>query len=185
MDPNPRHFLLHLPDSAKLIAMKPPRGFEKYKSFADIDRLPSLYLADAVAPQPAYFHPLCGEMYTFGWCSEREMAFNTLLSLLGYDCKIKQQGIHVWTEMLLKPTASDTSRTLRVLSFDNTFNKVGFRKLREAYQAWKGDVGNGAQVKWYNSVAHSTMQLNAVKSIEVKDPARQRIEQEILLWLGI
>ncbi|HUI92493.1 MAG TPA: hypothetical protein VLX68_09630 [Chitinivibrionales bacterium] len=176
-DPNPRHFLLHLPDSAKLVAMKPPKGFEKYKSLADIDRLPCIYLGDAVSSAPSYYHPLCGEMFTFGWCSEREMAFNALLQILGFDCKIKQEGIHVWSEVLLKTARHDEPGTLLVISLDNTFNAVGCGKMRIKHQTWKDDVGKGGQVKWYNAVAHSAKQEGLVKNIEVSEPARLRIER--------
>lgn len=58
--PNPRHALRRLPDSAPLIRLPPPPGFAKYKSWADVDRLPALYLGDLAAERARYWHPLCG-----------------------------------------------------------------------------------------------------------------------------
>ena len=67
-------------------------GYKKYKSAADADRRPYLYLKDLVSKKNKYYHPECSGFYTFGWCSEREMAFNCLLAIMGYKCKIKQEA---------------------------------------------------------------------------------------------
>ncbi|MBN1348103.1 hypothetical protein JXJ21_01705 [candidate division KSB1 bacterium] len=102
IDPNPRHEIVFSENSTKLIKLKPPDEFSKYKSYADIDRTPCLYLSDLLSDEPKYYHEQCSEFYTFGWCSEREMAFNTLVELFGYKSKIKQEEIHTWTAVLTK-----------------------------------------------------------------------------------
>ena len=59
----------------------------------------------AISPPkgPATTIPCAARCSTFGWCSEREMAFGALMAELGVSTKIKQEGIHVWSEMLVSP----------------------------------------------------------------------------------
>lgn len=182
--PNPRHRLRHLPDSSLLMQLPPPRGFVKYKSWADVDRLPALYLGDLAAEQPRYLHPRCGEIYTFGWCSEREMAFGALLGALEIKGKIKQEGIHVWTEVLLDLHGPGGKGMQAVVAFDHTFDTVEGRPLKGTRAAWAGDFGDGAQVGWYNRTAWSAAEIARVKAVETGPEARKRMEGQIAKWLG-
>ena len=124
MEPNPRHSIVSLPDSVPLSTLKPPAEFSRYKTFADIDRVPSLYLGDLVSESPRYFHPDFGEFHTFGWCSEREMAFALLLSFRDYDGKIVQSEIHTWSELWIPFTGTDGSSMNLCAKVDNTFDSV-------------------------------------------------------------
>ena len=182
--PNPRHRILRLPDSTPLAGLKPPKGYETYRSFADIDRLPSLYLADAFSESPAYFHPDCGPMHTFGWCSEREMAFGALLTALGFDCAIKQSGIHVWSEVLLELNSASKQKKRVILKLDNTFNTVGWEQLKTTVEKWRSTVGTGSMPIWYNRTSKSARELKAVKEIFVNDTTARRIEAAIERWYG-
>ena len=60
-DPNLRHSIVFLPDSVRLSEVPPPDEFSKYKSYADIDRISSLYLKDLFADKPKYYHDEFGE----------------------------------------------------------------------------------------------------------------------------
>jgi hypothetical protein len=182
--PNPRHALRRLPDSTLLTKLPPPPGFAKYRSWADVDRLPSLYLGDLAAERARYAHPVCGEIRTFGWCSEREMAFGALLRAQGIKGKIKQGGIHVWSEALFQLIGTDGKPRTGVIAFDNTFDTVEGWPLRGSRAAWARDFGDGAQVDWYNRVAASEAEIAKVKGIRVGPEAYRRMFSLIRIWLG-
>lgn len=159
--PNPRHEIQYIPNKKALNKVSPPKGFEKYKSYGDIDRTPSIYLKNLYEEKPLFNNSLYGTFYTFGWCSEREMAFNSVLNILGYNVKIKQEGIHVWSEILLKISDKD----FFIIKVDNTFNGFHLEVLKIQKDNWKKDYGNGAQVSWYNKKAHSESEINRVRNI--------------------
>lgn len=123
IEPNPRYEIMRLPDSILLNTVPPPPQFSRYETFADIDRVPSLFLSDLVKQQPGYTHPDCGDFFTFGWCSEREMALTSLLTTLGFSCKIRQAGIHVWTEVRSQFAATDSASIAIIARVDNTFDE--------------------------------------------------------------
>jgi len=182
VDPNPRYDLIYVPDGKPLNKTRPPKGFEKYKSYADIDRTPAIYLQNLVADQPLFRHPSCGEITTFGWCSEREMAFANLMTILGYQVKIIQSGIHVWSEVLLEILA-ERQKGYAVCAVDNTFNTVRCERLSKPLSRWSRDFGDGAQVAWYNKKALSEAELTAVRNIVVTAGAEERIEGMVTQWL--
>lgn len=185
VSPNPRHALRRLPDSTPLVKLRPPAGYGRYKTWADVDRLPALYLGDLFAEQPRYWHPVCGTIKTFGWCSEREMAAGILYQALGLRAKIKQEGIHVWSEVLLDlRDRNGSSRRCRVI-LDHTFDFVDGRAYKGGLQDWTADLGDGAQVAWYNKVAHSPEELRKVREIRVTPAASLRLYTEINAWMGI
>lgn len=180
--PNPRHDILRLPDSVKLTTVAPPKGYGRYKSHADLDRLPTLYLSDLVTATPTYYHPGCNSFHTFGWCSEREMAFNALLANMGYACKVKQDGIHVWTEVLVMLRHRDEASGLYIIRIDNTFAQSVLRKLKVSRERWATDFGSGAQVAWYNRKAHSSEERAGVAAIDVSPRAARRIRAAVRSW---
>jgi hypothetical protein len=173
-DPNPRHRILSLPDSIPLRDQPPPRGLERYASFADVDRIPSLFLGDLFAERPRYAHPETGPFYTFGWCSEREMAFLALMTLMGYTGRIVRAGIHVWTELLCTFPASEDSVRL-VARVDNTFGTITWARFPEDRdpRAWQEEAERERLVRWYNHTARSPEQLGALRRIVV-GPGRAR-----------
>jgi len=181
VDPNPRHSIMFLPDSTLLSSMKPPPGFGRYKTFADLDRVPFVYFSDLVSERPAYYHRRCGSFYTFGWCSEREMAFSALMTLYNYDCKIKQEGIHTWSEIWLEFKKSDGSTKIFIVKVDNTFNIVDWTEIaaRVEKAVWQKDYGNGTQVEWYNNKARSKSQIQELNMIIVSNAVKERIEEMV------
>jgi len=183
VNPNPRHALIYLPTSKPLIKTKAPEAFSKYHSYADVDRTPSLYMSNLVTDSPLFSHPKCGRFFTFGWCSEREMAFSNLLSLYGYKVKIKQEGIHVWSEVLVDIQEEKEIKKI-ILTVDNTFNVIDFRMLKASETEWLQDLGTGAQVLWYNRKALSPDERQKVKSISVSTEAVARISGLVNEWLN-
>jgi hypothetical protein len=182
-DPNPRYDIRLLPDSIPLVRLPPAKGYKKYKTFADIDRLPDLYLSDLVSETPKYVHSSCGTFYTFGWCSEREMAFCSLLNAMNITCKIKQDGIHVWTEVLFELSDASAKKRLYVITADNTFNSVNAYRLTSSIACWKKDFGSGAQVAYYNKVAKSAEQIQSIRELQVNGIVEKRIQSNVSDWL--
>jgi hypothetical protein len=183
VNPNPRYSIIYLPTGKPLVQTKTIKGFEKYRSFADIDRTPFLFLKNLVSDSALFYHPQCGDFYTFGWCSEREMAFSNLMTSLRYKMKIKQQGIHVWSEVFLEIETVGDKKNICLL-IDNTFNGLEFKEVNIPESKWRNDVGEGAQVRWYNRTAFSDKELNLVKSIVVSEKAKARMEKNIMDWIG-
>jgi hypothetical protein len=184
VQPNPRHGILRNAGRERLDSLPPPKEFNKYRSFADIDRVPSLYLSDLVSPEPGYYHPDIGPFYTFGWCSEREMAFVLLLSLYDFHGKIKQTGVHVWSEFWL-PFASEKgpSRVI-VARIDNTFDEISWHPIgpNQLEKDWSHDLGDGAQVQWYNRIASSEAQRRKVRRTPVEKTAAGRIRNLVYVY---
>lgn len=181
--PNPRHQIRRLPDSVLLTRCKPHPQHRSYRSWADMDRTPDLFLADLVSDTPRYFHPDFGSFFTFGWCSEREMAFGLLLNRLGYTAKIKFQGNHVWTEVLVEGKAVDATTRRGVLRIDNTFDQIFAQPLDRPVSAWLGDIGPGKDVVGMNAKAKSQEQIRRVESLELDLPAKDRIEGLVTRWI--
>ena len=185
--PNPRHEIISLKDNVKLSSVSPPKEFKQYKTFADIDRIPSLYIGDLFSGEPKYYHPKCGRFYSFGWCSEREMAYNALLSLLGYTCKIKQKGIHTWSEVWLTFYKSDGNSCKIIAVVDNSVDIVEYEKVRDGLTKykWLKDYGEGTQIVWYNRMARSEIQLKKLQNIRIKGKQIKWIEKSVRDWFGI
>lgn len=112
IDDNPR---LHISRNNKLLIDTPMSDGSAYESTAMVDRVPQIFLSDMVSDSP-YSHPDYGKFYTFGWCSEKEMAFVNLLTYWGFKAKIVVQGVHSFTIVKL----SDVS----YLMVDNTFAEI-------------------------------------------------------------
>ena len=185
VEPNPRYGIIFLEDSVRLGEIPPPEGYEKYKSYADIDRIPYMYLMDLLADRPKYYHEKCSSFYTFGWCSEREMAFNALLEIIGYNAKIKQSGIHTWSEILISFRDRYAVVKMFIFKVDNTFDRVDYEIIDNdlSVENWRTDVGSGSLIEWYNRRAHSPKEIAKIKSIQISATARNRIEEQITQWL--
>jgi hypothetical protein len=181
IDPNPRHGIRLVADDRPLVALPPPAPYTRYASQADIDRVPLLYLGDLVAERPRYRHPEYGTFETFGWCSEREMAFLALLLALGHEGKIVQDGIHVWTELWCELGAASGQRVAVTVRVDNTFGRVRWQAVPGGTDRarWLTQVGQGGQVAWYNRTARSSAQLNGLRRLEVGEAAATRIRTRV------
>ena len=180
VDPNPRHTIKRYSDRLPLAKIPAPSRFAKYKSHADIDRIPSLFLGDLFNEKPNYFHKEIGSFYTFGWCSEREMAFSLLLSLYGYKSKITQKGIHVWSAFWVSFYKTDNQPVNLIAKIDNTFDSIDWNPAPKLSKPqWLNQVQNIKMVKWYNSQAKSEQEIKRVKSIKVPARAARRIKKMI------
>ena len=180
VNPNSRHKIMSLPDKTYLSKIKAPQRFSKYKSFADVDRVPSLFLSDLVSDNPNYFHEKCGNFYTFGWCSEREMTFSLLLGLYGFESKIMQQGIHVWSSIWVTFIDKESRELSLIANIDNTFDTVTWNSANDlTKKKWLKEYGSGMMVKWYNKKAKEKDEINLVNQIKVGERAGKRIEKQV------
>ena len=181
INPNPRHKILMLPDSIPLSSVNPPAEFARYKSHADIDRVPSIFLADLVTDRPRYYHRDCGAFYTFGWCSEREMSFCFILSGNDYRCKIKQEGIHTWSEVLIPFSNNNGEERMIVAMVDNTFNMIEYSLLDEniSQDKWLEEYGSGSDIEWYNQVFRSEDQKKKINGLKISEEVKSKIKSQI------
>lgn len=179
--PNPRHSLIYIPTGKQLLQEKPPEGYAKYKSYADIDRTPAIYLANLFADEPLFRDSDIGDFYSFGWCSEREMAYAALLSIMGFECKIIQEGIHVWSEVLI-PYSQKEKKGYLILKVDNTFEQFSIHNLTRNKSEWKKDFGNGAQVAWYNKKFASIKERERIQNIAISTKRVASIKKAIDRW---
>lgn len=124
-----------------------PASNSAYESAAMVDRVPQIFISDMVSDSP-YSHPDYGKFYTFGWCSEREMAFINLLTHWGFEAKLIVQGAHSFTLVKLSEDA--------YFMVDNTFASMyGY-----ANDIAGDDTGLS---KWYNKQAKR--EVNASVSV--------------------
>jgi hypothetical protein len=154
---------------------------------ADIDRIPALYLGDLVSEKPGYLHPDCGTFFTFGWCSEREMAFTALFTAWGYPAKIWQSGIHTYSVVWCEFRTTSGSTVNLAAEVDTTFDSVTWREVPQGTQPdrWLEETGSGAQIDWYNRKARSQEQIDALQTIQVGAEARDRFRRLVRKGMSV
>ena len=109
------------------------------------------------------------------------------MSLLGFTCKIKQEGIHTWSEAWLTFIKPEGSPCIVIATIDNSVDIVEWKKAPEGLkkETWLKDYGEGTQVNWYNKIARSKEQLDKLKNIQVKENKTEWIESSVKEWLGL
>ncbi len=178
--PNPRHDILFVETGQKLSQSKPPSHSAKYKSYADVDRKPYFFLSDLVHGTQQYYTSACDTFATFGWCSEREMAFVALTTLIGYEGKVVSQGNHSWTELLIPMKKSNGNIQKFAVSVDNTFNGLRWESITNAeLTGWKTKLGDISLAKWYNDQAHSSTELDAIRNHQLSPTGMERMEAKV------
>ncbi|GMT49872.1 MAG: hypothetical protein IEMM0008_1411 [bacterium] len=184
---NPRYQIRSIRTSKRLKLMKPPLQYAKYKSFADIDRLPALFYKDLFSPHLLYSHPDFGRFYTFGWCSEREMAFVCLLRGLGVQhTKVVVEGGHSWSELLLTFHNTKRRKVHYLCTVDNTYDQVSFKVVshRLNIKKWVNDFGKDKMSKWYNQKARSPEQYKQIQRMRVPLKSSRHIERLVVNYLN-
>jgi hypothetical protein len=183
--PNPRHEIYFVRNKTLLKDTKPPNEFSKYNSFADVDRTPYLFLSDLVSPELKYYSPSCDTFSTFGWCSEREMAFVALVSLLGMESKVVAEGNHSWSELLVPMKLNGGGSQSFTVLVDNTFDEINWRIIdQKEILSWKSYFGNTQLSGWYNNKAKSASELNRIRHHVVSERSAQRIENKLVSYLN-
>lgn len=170
--PNPRHEIFFTDNGNPLTSVNHPPGFERYATFADIDRTPYLYLTDLFSPKPKYYSPDFDTFSTFGWCSEREMAFVSLLTLMGFSANVIAPGNHSWSQVIVKMKClAGDYRSLQA-TIDNTFDIV----------AWTEPDPDTGHCR-YDITAHSQAILKRLRTFTAPSAAMCRIEEQVVKYL--
>lgn len=183
--PNPRHTITYIPKNKPLKTIKPTQGFGKYGSFADIDRTPFLFLSDMLSEQPNYYKEGIDTFSTFGWCSEREMAYVALLSTLGYEAKVVTSGTHSWTEVVKQLVNDKDKMQWFKFKVDSTFNHFNISAISDTQlKSWRANMGSIAIEKWYNKKALSSSEHQKIKNYVVPLSAAKRIELKICNYIN-
>lgn len=187
---NPRHEIKFTENGQDLVKTKPPKEFSKYNSYADIDRTPFLYLSDLCLEKEKYYLSYCDTFSTFGWCSEREMAFIALSTLLDFNGKVVAEDNHSWSEVMVQMKTISKNKIgtgLKnfVVKIDNTFFSFDWAEISEQEQLnWKNKIGNSSLSKWYNQKAISSTELSKIKTFKVHPMAIKRIENSVVRYLN-
>jgi len=179
--PNPRHDIYLKATDERLKDIKPPKEFGKYNSVADIDRTPYLFLSELFSETPKYYSKSCGDFSTYGWCSEREMAFISLVSLLGYTGKVKAEGGHSWSELIINAPLTDGTTQNFLVRVDNTFDSVYLEKISRAdLPKWQQDMGDSSTKRWYNKKALSKTEQQKIKDFIVPSNVSKELEKQFV-----
>lgn len=182
VNPNPRYEIISLKTNQKLNKLKPPKEFSKYLSKADIDRTPYLFLSEMISDEPLYSSVSCGKFSTFGWCSEREMAFVCLLNTMEFTGKVITEGNHSWSEFIV-PISNNTKIANYKFKVDNTFDSFEWEEIsKEEIIIWKNQSFQG-QGNWYNQKALSLTEQKNVSLINVSSIASKNIEEKVVAFL--
>lgn len=183
--PNPRNKIYFTEKHKLLKEIDPPKEFSSCQSYADIDRTPALFLNDLFEENPKYYSTECDTFSTFGWCSEREMAFVCLLDLLNFKGKTVARNGHAWSEFIV-PFITTNNTTIHLnIKIDNTFNSVEHRIIKEdEFAKWDKQLGNTIECKWYNEIAHSKKEQQKVCKFLVSQKAINRIENNTVKFLS-
>jgi hypothetical protein len=182
--PNPRHTIRFTSNGNLLNETPAPDEFSRYNSYADIDRTPYLFLSDLVSETPKYYFADRDTFCTFGWCSEREMAFVALTSIMGYEGKVIVSGNHSWSEFIV-PFISPAGGTIKTrIVVDNTFDNFNYGTItQEAVTRWRAETNDTRTGRWYNSEAHSGRELQRISEHTVPAEASLRIEKKVVEYL--
>lgn len=185
VDLNPRYKIYFTNTNKLLKDIKPSKDFVKYRSFADIDRTPYLFLSDLVDSDLKYYSESCDTFSTFGWCSEREMAFVALITLLDFEAKVVSEGNHSWSEILLPFKLSNGLFQQYQLIVDNTFNSIKrIAIMKEDVSEWRTYFGDSNHSMWYNRMANSKIELNKIKCHLASSQSMERIEKDLVKYLS-
>lgn len=183
INPNPRYEIKSLLTNKNLNQVKPPKEFANYKSYADIDRTPYLFLSELVIEKELYHTATEGYFSTFGWCSEREMAFICLLNTLGYEGKVITNNNHSWSEFIVSLRKENNQLINFKVTVDNTFDNLEWNKIsNNEISVWRRQSFNG-QANWYNEKAHSETEKQKTINCTVGTEASKRIEKSIIVYL--
>lgn len=184
VNPNPRYDIFVNKSNLKLSDVKPPKEFSKYRSFADIDRTPYLFLSELFLEKPKYYSSLSDTFSTFGWCSEREMAFVCLLDILGYKGKVIAENNHSWSEFII-PMIDNKKETKEFkVTVDNTFDQMDWNKISPGdIVKWDRYLGTSKLATWYNIKAHSEKEKEQISRFPVSNAAIKRIETDLVNYI--
>jgi hypothetical protein len=177
---NPRDKIILRSNGINLGSLPPPQEFRRYLHYSSIDRTPALYLTDLFETEAKYQSEEAGIFSTFGWCSEREMAFVCLLDLIGFKGKVVASGAHSWSEFWLSFGKIAGGEVPIIARVDNTYNSLSFEETAlNGLNSWTNNFGNTKEAGWYNQKAHSGIEKQRIRNFRVSENAKRRISDSV------
>jgi hypothetical protein len=143
-------------------------------SMATLDRTPYIFWNDFMTDEPQYSWVHISAFYSFGWCSEREMAFKAWLTVLGIKSTIGIKADHVWTEVPL-PGQPDY-----FLFIDNTFNRFEVWPVSKKPPL---EIGN-KYINWYNQQGADKAIAKKLSALSVSSKRAASLEHQIVTYFG-
>ena len=177
---NPRDKIILRSNGRNLGSLPPPREFRRYLHYSSIDRTPALFLTDLFKSEAKYQSEEAGIFSTFGWCSEREMAFVCLLDLLSFEGKVMASGAHSWSEFWLSFRKKAGGDIPIIAHVDNTYNSISFEETSSnRLNSWRNNFGTTREASWYNLKAHSRIEKQRISNFRVSEIAKRRISDSV------
>ena len=170
---NPRLNIVNL-KKGKTLAQLPIAPGSQGGSMATLDRTPLIFWGDFMTDEPQYSYEHISAFYSFGWCSEREMAFKAWLGVVGIKSTIGIKADHVWTEVELPGLPG------YFLFIDNTFNRFELRPIKEKPPL---EVGN-KYIAWYNQQGADKTIQKRLDALMISPKRAEHIQHQILTYFG-
>lgn len=168
---NPRENILNIKKGKTLKQLPSGTGGA---SMATLDRTPVIFWSDFMTDEPQYSWGHISAFYSFGWCSEREMAFKAWLTALGIKSTIGIKADHVWTEVEL-PGQPDY-----FLFIDNTFNRFEVWPISKKPPL---EVGN-KYINWYNQQGSDKTIAKKLNALTISPRRAADLDHQIVTYFG-
>jgi len=185
VDDMPRQSIQWVADGRMLGDVSPPASFRRYRSYADIDRTPDIFWQDCMADEPKFYVDGCDTFYTFGWCSEREMAFLAMLRTAGFfenrnqalqpSGRVAVEGPHSVSALKLRFYADSDQLIWIEAKVDNTYNDITWRSAKNGNLS----VNKERYETWYNKQAASASMIDNLRFLQVSAVAAARIRHQL------
>jgi|GEM_PF-5797394 len=146
----------------------------KQLGIATQDRTPYIFWSDFTTDEPQYSWGHISAFYSFGWCSEREMAYKAWLSVLGIKATIGIKADHVWTEVEL-PGQPDY-----FLFVDNTFNRFEVWPVSKRPPL---EAGN-KYINWYNQQGADKTTVKRLSMLSISAKRAAKLQRQIISYFG-
>ena len=170
---NPRENIVHI-KKGKTLKQLPAVAGTQGASMATLDRTPLIFWGDFMTEEPQYSYEHISAFYSFGWCSEREMAFKAWLGVVGIKSTIGIRADHVWTEVDLPGMPG------YFLFIDNTFNRF---EIWPVSKRPKLEVGN-KYINWYNQQGSDKTIQKKLASLTISPKRASSLEHQILTYFN-
>ena len=137
-----------------------------------------------VAPELKYYAESCGQFASFGWYSEREMAFTALITVLNFNGNVRTEGAHSKSELLIPMNSTSGSKHYFHVTVDNTYDTISWLSISNKDSIrFKNQFANSIQSDWYNNNAKSPVELSKISNHNVSNRAMINIENRIVNYL--
>jgi hypothetical protein len=168
-DPNPRDSIYHKKRGRNLCKLPPPYEMPGYLSLASVDRVPTIFWGDFVTETPKYSWDFLPGFYSFGWCSEREMAFKAWLGIEGIPSEICFKENHVWTEVVLPSLPG------YFILIDNSLNRFELHAISRRTPPQPDD----RFLRWYNQNGANKITQAKLKLLTISPRRATELGQQI------